>query len=152
MMVARLPDPEPFYNLVWEIVQQIPEGRVSTYGQIAVMIPPPEGVSPDTYRRWRAQWVGHAMRAAPAGRGIPWQRVINSQGGISLPAGSAAADEQRGRLEMEGVAFDASGRVDFAEVGWEGPDEAWLEARGLFAPPSLAPGRRDPPSDQLSLL
>lgn len=152
MMVARLPDPEPFYHTVWEIVQQIPEGRVSTYGQIAAMIPPPEGVAPDTYRRWRAQWVGQAMRAAPSGRGIPWQRVINSQGRISLPAGSAGADEQRGRLEMEGVSFDESGRVDFVAVGWDGPDAAWLEERDLLPAPPLGPRRSDPPADQLSLL
>ena len=91
------PDPTTFNALVWKIVRQIPPGRVSSYGQIASMLPLPEDVTPDQYRRLGARWVGQAMRVTPAGEGIPWQRVISSQGKISLPAGSAGADEQRHR-------------------------------------------------------
>lgn len=131
------PDPKTFNQLVWTIVQQIPEGLVSTYGQIASMIPPPEGVLPPTYDRFGSQWVGAAMNATPSGQGIPWFRVINSKGMVSLPAGSSSAVEQRARLEAEGVRFNEKDRVDFEVVGWDGPDEAFLREHGLFAPKPL---------------
>ncbi len=154
-MFSQPPDPDSFHTLVWEIVQQIPEGRVAAYGQIGAMIPPPPGVEPAEYDRLRARWVGRAMNAVPSGSGVPWHRVINSQGTISLPAGSAAAEEQRARLEMEGVRFDERGRVDFGQVGWDGPPADWLEARGLLPAPPLArgPAQDDsgPDAAQLSL-
>jgi len=131
------PDPASFNKLVWEIVRQIPEGRVSSYGQIASMIPPPEGVAADQYRRLGARWVGSAMQATPSGQGVPWQRVINSQGKISLPRGSAGADEQRALLEMEGIVFDNDGRANFEDAAWEGPSEEWLDAHKLLPPTSL---------------
>ena len=127
------PNPKTYFAIVWKIVKQIPEGRVSTYGQIASMIPPPNGVDPEAYRRLAPRWVGTAMRATPNAT-IPWQRVINSQGMISLPAGSRAAEEQRRRLEMEGIVFDKRGRIDLQTYGWEGPDEEWLEAHHLLKP------------------
>jgi methylated-DNA-protein-cysteine methyltransferase-like protein len=148
------PDPSAFNKLVWQIAKQVPEGKVSTYGQIASMIPPPDGVDPEQYARLGARWVGNAMNHMPSGQAIPWQRVINSQGGISLPRGSANAEEQRALLEMEGVTFDERGRVDFNAVGWDGPDEAWLAANGFIAPRSLKkPASRGGPKDnsQLSL-
>jgi methylated-DNA-protein-cysteine methyltransferase-like protein len=77
------------------------------------------------------------MQATPSGQGIPWQRVINSQGKISLPRGSAGADEQHALLEMEGIVFGQDGRVSFEEAGWEGPSEAWLDAHKLLPPTSL---------------
>ena len=112
------PNPDQFNREVWEIVRQIPEGRVCTYGQIARMVDPPEGVDIEQYQRLRARWVGSAMRMTPSDVSIPWHRVINSQGKISLPQGSLGAEEQRHRLEMEGVIFDASGRVDLSRFGW----------------------------------
>lgn len=145
------PDPGSYNEIVWEIVRQIPEGRVSTYGQIASMIPLPEGVDSEQYDRLGARWVGNAMRQTPAGSQVPWHRVINSQGKISLPRGSASADEQRGRLEMEGVVFDDAGRVDFRLVGWEGPPDDWLGAHGLLPPRSLRGEDKDSDT-QLSLL
>jgi methylated-DNA-protein-cysteine methyltransferase related protein len=131
------PDPTSFNRVVWQIVQQMPEGKVSTYGQIASMIPPPEGVALEQYQRLGPRWVGSAMRAVPSGQGIPWQRVINSQGRISFPRGSIGADEQRALLEMEGITFDQEGRVDFEQVGWEGPSTEWLDAHQLASPRSL---------------
>jgi methylated-DNA-protein-cysteine methyltransferase-like protein len=136
MVRSHPPDSDRFFALVWEIVEQIPPGRVSTYGQIASMIPPPPGVEPPQYARLGALWVGKAMNAVPDGSAVPWQRVINSQGKISLPAGSSAAEKQRGLLEMEGVEFDGQGRVSLAAVGWDGPPGEWLRARGL-SPPRL---------------
>lgn len=145
------PDPQAFYALVWEIVCQIPAGRVSTYGQIASMIPPPEGVEPPLYDRMGARWVGDAMRATPEGSGIPWQRVINSRGQISLPAGSVGADLQRALLEMEGIVFDEQSRVDLRLYGWEGPPAKWLAEHGLLPPFSFRPPEDADQGTQLSL-
>jgi methylated-DNA-protein-cysteine methyltransferase-like protein len=143
------PDPSAYNPLVWAIARQIPEGRVSTYGQIASMIPAPDGVDPDQYRRLAPRWVGNAMHGCPDD--VPWQRVINSEGKISLPAGSAGADEQRARLEMEGVSFDADGRIDLDRYGWDGPDEQWLAEHGLFKPRSLRKKSSPDSSSQMNL-
>lgn len=130
------PNVDQFYRTVWLITEQIPHGQVATYGQIASMIPPPEGVEPPAYDRWSPQWVGNAMHAS-SNRGIPWQRVINSQGKISLPEESKEALLQRHLLEEEGVIFDEKGRVDFERYGWDGPDEVWLTLHGLHVPRPL---------------
>jgi len=112
------PDPAGFNAEVWEIVRQIPAGRVATYGQIAALIPPPKGLSLQDYRAFGARWVGGAMAACP--EGIPWQRVINSQGKISLRKGSGFEIQQQ-LLEAEGVEFDDRQRVNLARFGWTGP-------------------------------
>ncbi len=88
-----LPD-TAFKNMVWKIARQIPEGKVATYGQIAALIPAPEGMSQAAYEAQRARWTGSAMAECPAD--VPWQRVINAQGMISPRHG---AEEQRRRLE-----------------------------------------------------
>lgn len=142
------PDPSSYNAVVWEIVKQIPVGKVSTYGQIASMLPPPEGIIPPQYEKLGSRWVGSAMRATPSGEGIPWQRVINSQGKISLPEGSEAALRQQTLLEDEGVIF-VKGRVDFEVVGWEGPDAAWLHARDLYPPFSLKKRPNQPQQGRL---
>jgi methylated-DNA-protein-cysteine methyltransferase-like protein len=126
---------EAFRHQVYVIVSQVPAGRVSTYGQVAEMIPVPESMNPHKYARIRAQWVGRAMRHAPDG--IPWQRVINSQGRISLPAGSRSAMIQRRRLEAEGIVFDRGGKVDLGRFGWAGPGAEWLREHNLLTPRSL---------------
>jgi len=128
--------PDPSFNAkVWEIVREVPAGVVTTYGQIASMIPPPEDYPLDQYLRLSPRWVGQAMNACPDD--VPWQRVINSQGRISFPAGSMTGERQRMLLEGEGVHFDEGGRVDFDQVGWEGPPPEWLETHGLLPPRSL---------------
>lgn len=111
------PDPQTFRLQVWEVVKKIPFGKVATYGQIASMVPLPAGLSPDDYRVFGARWVGGAMAACPAD--VPWYRVINAQGKISLKTDSGQV-EQRALLEEEGVVFDSRQRVDFKIFGWEG--------------------------------
>ena len=131
------PRASTFFDTVWEIVRQIPAGKVSSYGQIASMIAPDADIEPARMRSLAPRWVGTALRKTPRGKSIPWHRVINSRGSISFPAGSAQAEEQRRLLELEGVRFDAKGKVDFAEVGWDGPDEAYLQGAGLLPPRRL---------------
>jgi methylated-DNA-protein-cysteine methyltransferase-like protein len=142
------PDPDAFNRIVWAIVRQVPYGRVTTYGQIASMIPAPAEVDPDDYRRLAPRWVGKAMNAVSSvdNQNIPWWRVINSQGGISLPTDSRAGIQQRNRLKREGVQFDAKELVDFAVVGWEGPSETWLAEQNLLPPePLIKPPDEDNP-------
>ena len=118
------PDPIIFNNQVWEVVRQIPAGKVATYGQISRMIPPPEGVAAKSYLSLGPRWVGGAMAACPDD--VPWQRVINSKGEISPSPG---ADEQRRLLEEEGVEFDVHDRVYLKVFGWEtesGSAQPWL--------------------------
>ena len=131
------PEPDYFFRTVWDIVQQIPSGKVSSYGQIASMIPPYADLDPVRMKSLAPRWVGTALRRTPRGKSIPWHRVINSQGAISLPAGSANAEEQRRRLEMEGLEFDRRGKVDFRKVGWQGPTDEYLQRNDLLPPRSL---------------
>lgn len=126
------PPNDEYMETVWLIVRQLPQGVVSTYGQLASMIPPSPDMAPDDYKRLSPRWVGSAMNQVPNGADIPWQRVINSQGKISLPG--ATGSKQRQLLEGEGVKFDASGRVDLATYGWQGPDDAWLDEHNLLPP------------------
>ncbi len=116
-----------FYNTVWNIVRQIPPGKVASYGQIAGYIPSPPGVPPEQYPAYRARWVGQAMSASPSG--VPWQRVINAQGKISFRSSAA---EQRRLLEAEGITFDDRERVDMKRYAWEGPDNDWLRQNNLI--------------------
>jgi methylated-DNA-protein-cysteine methyltransferase-like protein len=78
-------------------------------------------MSYEDYSAWGARWVGGAMAACPDD--VPWQRVINSQGKISLRQESGQST-QRQLLEAEGVVFDSRDRVDLARFGWTGPEEA----------------------------
>jgi methylated-DNA-protein-cysteine methyltransferase-like protein len=86
---------------IWKAVARIPRGEVASYGSVAARAGLPR----------RARLVGHALKVAPASLKLPWHRVLNAQGRISLPAGSKAHRTQRRLLEEEGVAF-RNGRVD----------------------------------------
>jgi len=111
------PDPETFYAEVWEIARQIPRGKIATYGQIAKMLLPPDGVSADTFLEFGALWVSNAVSASP--NDVPWQRVVNSKGEISERDG-VAARRQRLLLQDEGVPFNPRGRIDLKKYGWNG--------------------------------
>lgn len=133
---ASPPDPALFKNKVWEIVRQIPPGKVATYGQIARMLPPPGDMPQRSYDAFGARWVGGAMAACPDD--VPWQRVINSKGEISPRPG---AYDQRRLLEEEQVIFKPNGKVDFEASGWNGPEPAWCQAHGCYVPPALSKGQ-----------
>jgi len=111
------PDAIAFNQQVWDVVRQIPVGKVTTYGRIAKMLSPPGNMNPKDYLAFGARWVGGAMAACPPD--VPWQRVINAQGKISLRRG-ADAEAQRMLLEAEGVRFDERHRVDLKVYLWEG--------------------------------
>jgi methylated-DNA-protein-cysteine methyltransferase related protein len=119
-MYTSPPDPTAFNMAVWELVKQIPAGRVTTYGRIAEMLGVPEEVSPAAYKARGAQWVGGAMAACPDE--VPWQRVINAQGKISERRGGSSL-LQRELLEKEGVTFDDHDRIDLKKYGWPDADD-----------------------------
>lgn len=98
------------YDQVYALVRMIPPGQVATYGQIAGYID-----------RCTPRMVGYAMAATPRGTDIPWHRVINHQGMISVRASGERDVLQRLLLEAEGVVFNHNGRVKLSVAGWKGP-------------------------------
>ncbi len=92
---------------VYEIVNQIPTGKVMTYGQIAEILG--AGYTPRT--------VGFVMHAADT-ENVPWQRVINSQGSCSTGKMTMPVNLQQKMLEDEGIVFDAKGRSDLNIYRW----------------------------------
>ncbi len=112
MIAPEAPD---FFDRVYEVTRRIPPGRVTTYGTISRLI---------SGRGTAARTVGWALAALPPALvdEVPWWRVINAQGRISTSNEPQVAAEQRARLEDEGVAFGADGRVDLDRFGWYGDD------------------------------
>ena len=90
----------PALQAIWDVVAQIPRGRVSTYGDVAR-----EAGLPG-----RARQAGYALKHAPDGMHLPWHRVVGSGGKIAFPPGSSAHREQTRRLRSEGVKIE-NGRV-----------------------------------------
>jgi len=117
MRYTTPPNQQAYYEQVWNLVRQIPMGQVASYGQIALMLPPPNGVEFEAYKAFGPRWVGGAMAACPDD--VPWQRVINAQGKISERPG---AERQRLLLEEEGIVF-VNDKVDLKKYGWQGPDK-----------------------------
>ncbi len=104
-----------FFDRVYAVVRQIPRGKVASYGQIAALLGHPGA----------ARTVGWALNALRDNdiASVPWQRVINSRGRISISRADLGASLQRALLEEEGVEFDARGDVDLRRFGWEGMDD-----------------------------
>jgi methylated-DNA-protein-cysteine methyltransferase-like protein len=98
-----------FYDEVYDLVRRIPPGKVTTYGAVAWMLGHPRA----------ARAVGYALRALPDDTEVPWQRVINAEGRISLKSRHPEETNlQRQLLEQEGIVFDADDRVDFDRCRW----------------------------------
>ena len=100
---------------VFDLIRDIPKGRVMTYGGIARQICPPEGMDPFAYQRIAPRWVGYALAKCP--EDVPWHRVINYKGAISSRRG-LSPELQRHLLEAEGVEFNQKGRIDLAMYEW----------------------------------
>jgi len=104
-----------FFDRVYAVVRMIPAGKVASYGQIAALLGHPRA----------ARTVGWALNALRDNDidDVPWQRVINSQGRISISRADLGAELQQALLEEEGVEFDPRGYVDLKRFGWEGMDD-----------------------------
>jgi methylated-DNA-protein-cysteine methyltransferase-like protein len=99
-----------FKNRVYEVVAQIPKGRVATYGQVAAMA----GAA------WAAWEVGQIAHTGPSD--LPWQRVINKQGRLAkgYPGGYEGHKKD---LEDEGIEVNEEYKVDIANLLWKTTNE-----------------------------
>lgn len=111
--------PPNFYEQVYAVVRRIPRGKVTSYGRIAQMLGQPRA----------ARAVGYALNALKDKDNeyadVPWQRVINSQGRISIVNRENSANYQAELLRQEGVVVDNNLRVNLDVYLWEGLH--WLE-------------------------
>lgn len=98
----------PFTRRVWRIVRRVPRGHVISYGGVAALMGAPRA----------ARAVGRALCALPEGSDVPWWRVINRNGEISIRCMIHGPQVQRALLEGENVRFDRHGRVDWRRYGW----------------------------------
>lgn len=103
---------------VYEAVSTIPEGRVMTYGGIAAIISKPPGIDSLAFKRIRARWVGYALKSCP--EELPWWRVVNSEGKVSLRAGHGP-HIQHELLKEEGVVLDEDGQMKLDRYLWTSP-------------------------------
>lgn len=94
------------FSKIYELVRQVPPGRVTTYGQIARLLGNPR----------MSRVVGYAMHSAPDS--VPCQRVVNRSGGLSDAFQPLGKESHRLLLELEGVPFLPDGSVDLAQCMW----------------------------------
>jgi methylated-DNA-protein-cysteine methyltransferase-like protein len=102
--------PLSFAERVHTVIRAIPRGRVASYGGVAALLGRP--------RAGRA--VGTVLANLADGSDVPWWRVLNRNGEISIRGTLHGPAIQRAALEAEGVRFDRSGRIDWQRFGWDG--------------------------------
>ena len=118
----------PFDSRVLAVVALIPFGRLATYGQVADWI--------GAYGC--ARQVGWALRRLSLPSSIPWQRVVNARGRISMSLSREGSDwMQRDLLLAEGIPVDEDGRLPLKQCLWAPDPEQIAEALGLEVVPSL---------------
>ncbi len=98
---------DSMYQRIYATVKKIPPGKVSTYGRIAKIA---GGCS--------ARNVGYAMAALPFDSDVPWHRVINAKGEISLRKNGEGDLIQKQILEAEGIVFNEKGKINLGRNGW----------------------------------
>jgi methylated-DNA-protein-cysteine methyltransferase-like protein len=98
-----------FSSQTISLIKRIPKGRVASYGQIAALAGNPRG----------SRAVAWLLHSSSGRERLPWHRVINSRGTISLRPGQGY-EEQRAMLEAEGIRFSPEGRVDLVRWQWGG--------------------------------
>ncbi|NLJ40536.1 MAG: methylated-DNA--[protein]-cysteine S-methyltransferase [Clostridiales bacterium] len=97
-----------FYKAVYNIVAEIPKGKVMTYGQIGFMLG----------SRYYARRVGRALACSSKQLGLPCHRVVNGKGEMAPPHAFGGKDKQRKMLLDEGTTFKANGCVDIKISLW----------------------------------
>ena len=90
------------FEKIYEVVKSIPEGKVATYGQVALLAGNP---------RW-ARVVGYALHVNPEPGIIPCHRVVNREGRVAPGFAFGGEGAQRQLLESEGIVFETDGRID----------------------------------------
>lgn len=114
-----------FYKKMSIVCEYIPYGRVTTYGQIALLCGAPKN----------ARQVGYALRRELAGSRVPAHRIVNARGLLSGAGAFETLDMQRQLLEGEGVEtfWTPDGwRVDIKKYGWKNTMEEALQIRERF--------------------
>ncbi len=98
------------YDRIYEIVRQIPSGQVATYGQVAEL----------SNLAGKARVVGYALyRIDMQTSDLPWHRVVNAKGEVSLSPLRFGTDYlQRSLLEREGISFNDAGKIDLRKYLW----------------------------------
>jgi len=96
------------WQRIYAVVRRVPRGRVATYGQIAKLAGLPGG----------ARQVGYALHGLGRDERIPWQRVVNARGEISVRSIPGPEEMQRVLLEDEGVEFGLRGHIDLSRYQW----------------------------------
>ncbi|MHC6181517.1 MGMT family protein [Clostridium sp. JNZ X4-2] len=99
-----------FFSRVYAVVSKIPQGKVTTYGQIALMLGEPRS----------ARIVGWAMTKAPKNLHLPCHRVVNKSGKLSPDYVFGSSDVQRCLLDSEGIIFKSDGSIDMGKYLWSG--------------------------------
>jgi methylated-DNA-protein-cysteine methyltransferase-like protein len=99
----------PNYRRIYDVVRRIPRGRVATYGQVAELA----GLE------GHARQVGYALSALPSSIRIPWHRVVNARGEVSVRGSGDWHELQRHLLEAEKIRFDERGRLDLKKHQWK---------------------------------
>lgn len=100
-------DKEQLYAMVYEVVLEVPIGKVATYGQIAKLLGLPN----------HARHVGFALSALGSDSLVPWHRVVNAKG-KTHPRHAGKPSFQRQLLESEGVIFSDRGHIDLKVFQW----------------------------------
>jgi len=122
-MISPLKATSPCNTRVYEVVRQIPCGKVATYGQIAEL----------AHLAGKARVVGYALFQVATAEDIPWQRVVNAKGKISYSALRRGNDHlQRSLLEQEGIEFDTAGAIDLRKFGWQPAMADFPQAHSQF--------------------
>jgi methylated-DNA-protein-cysteine methyltransferase-like protein len=115
-----------FYEQVYAVARRIPKGQVTSYGRIAAMLGAPNA----------ARAVGYALRALKDRQGdptyddVPWQRIVNSQGRISIVNREFGAQLQAELLRSEGVVVSEELSIDLDVYLW--PGLHWLEVDDIL--------------------
>lgn len=99
-----------FKDRVIQIVKKIPYGRVTTYGTVATLAGLPRG----------ARLVGGILHYNSDQYNLPWHRVINKQGFISIKSLSHPKTLQKALLEDEGIEVTSDFMIDLEKYGWFG--------------------------------
>jgi methylated-DNA-protein-cysteine methyltransferase-like protein len=109
--MPKASDVSSLYARIYAVVKKIPRGKVASYGQVARIA----GLER------HARMVGYALHSLQENDlvKVPWHRVINTQGYVSIRSNPLAAELQKKLLEQEGITFDSRDRVDMKKFGWK---------------------------------
>ena len=99
-----------FASEVYRLVRKCPRGKIVSYGGVAAMLGQPRA----------ARAVGRALNTLPDSSNVPWWRVVNSRGEVSIRGVQHGEILQRKLLEREGIKFERNGRISWQLYGWQG--------------------------------